>query len=104
MIFVFGFDAVPKVIGPVAEKECPNCKHRKHWLLYKVKEVFSLFFIPLFPVRTFYKINCTVCNLEKKIGQEDYDEMFPLALLNQEAIDSDMDYEEYENRLKKIGL
>ena len=41
---------------------CFRCKNSGYWIKSKNTLWFSLFFIPVFPVRTSYSYNCPICN------------------------------------------
>jgi hypothetical protein len=102
MIFVVGYHPVRKVLGPIGERECPNCSNNKHWLLQKTTEFISLFFIPLIPTRTKYQTLCPVCNFNEEPKAEELSKLKRLAELNQEALQNKMSSEEYESKLKDI--
>ncbi|MFI9011584.1 zinc-ribbon domain-containing protein [Actinosynnema sp. NPDC053489] len=50
---------------------CPRCGNRSAHPLHKAVTKFSLFFIPLFPVRTTYTTQCTYCGLTNRLSKHD---------------------------------
>ncbi len=104
MIFIFGYHPVNKTIGPIEEKDCPNCHNLRHWLLSKSIYYISFFFLPLIPTKTDYFQRCPVCKFSEQLSHSDFYAKEPLAKLNNEALNSDMSEEEYEKRLRNIHL
>lgn len=103
MIFIFGYHPITKTLGPVEEKDCPNCHNTRHWLLGKMTYFINLFFIPVIPTKTNYYRYCPVCNFRQSLTREEFQYTMSLAELNSEAVREDMSDEEYQRRLKKIG-
>jgi ssDNA-binding Zn-finger/Zn-ribbon topoisomerase 1 len=102
MIFIFGYQPVTKSIGPVQEIECPNCHHKKHWILRSIQYTVSLFFLPILPLKREMTRNCPICNFSQQLTREEYQQASKLAALNKEAVETDMPEEEYENRLAQL--
>ncbi len=103
MIFIFGYHPINKTIGPVEEKECPNCHNTKHWLLEKSTYYISLFFLPLIPTKTDYFQYCPVCRFKELLTRSEFERREALAQLNNEALRSNMSEEEYQQKLKNIN-
>lgn len=102
MIFIFGYHPITSTVGPVEERECPNCHNTKHWMLGKMTYYINLFFIPVIPTRTDYYKYCPVCKFRQEVTVEDYRSSKEFAHLNNEALEKDMDEKEYQNRLKNL--
>ncbi len=102
MIFIFGYQPINKIVGPVEEHTCENCHHQKHWLLKKSTYYVSLFFLPVIPTKRQLSISCPVCNFSHSLTREDFAKQEKLALLNNEALKYNMSETEYESRLKNI--
>ncbi|MFI0241018.1 zinc-ribbon domain-containing protein [Streptomyces sp. NPDC016845] len=54
---------------------CGNCGNSTAHTLRKHVTKFTLFFIPLFPVSTKFRTQCTLCGVEHQIGKERADAM-----------------------------
>lgn len=102
MIFIFGYDTVRKNIGPLEEKQCPNCSNHRHWMLNKITNVISLFFIPLIPVKTRYLETCPVCQYSQELSKEEYQQARSVAELNKTALHGEMTNEEYQEKLNNL--
>lgn len=102
MIFIFGYQPVTKNHGPVQEIKCPNCHHSKHWLLKSVRNMVSVFFLPILPLKQSFTRNCPVCNFSQELTREEFEQDKKLASLNAEAVQMDMNEEEYEKRLADL--
>lgn len=102
MIFIFGYHPITNTVGPVEEKECPNCHNTRHWLLGKMTYYINLFFVPVIPTKTDHYKYCPICKFRQEITKEDYKSSKELADLNNEAVHNDMTEEEYSKKLRKI--
>lgn len=65
--------------GPRAEQKrdhfksyCPNCRNEDYWVREKQVQNFTLFFLPVFPVKTDYVYYCPICKYGRKISKDDY--------------------------------
>jgi hypothetical protein len=52
---------------------CFHCHNTSRWLLSKVTTWFSLFFIPVIPVKTEYGEMCPICKQGKTLSRVEYD-------------------------------
>ena len=70
MFFVFlGFSPVKKAGTKVVRRHCPHCNDLRNFQEFLVRQYFSLFFIPIFPVSASTPIyTCSACGYS--IGQE----------------------------------
>ena len=102
MFFIIGWGhPIKKTVGPIHEVTCANCNNTKHWILEKSTEWVTLFFIPIIPSRTQYYVFCPICQQGKLLSKEEFNEMVPLAELNNRAMNTNMSEEEYEHELNK---
>lgn len=53
---------------------CPHCHNTTRWILEKRQYYFSLFFIPLFPVKTDRSYYCPICGFEKAIDKDSFEQ------------------------------
>ncbi|WP_326823087.1 zinc ribbon domain-containing protein [Streptosporangium sp. NBC_01639] len=68
MFLLFGFRTVLHQLG-VMTAVCRNCGNTAAQMLVKRTTKFTLFFIPLFPVRTRYGTQCTFCAASYEISR-----------------------------------
>ena len=68
MLILFGTTEKTKVMTEIETNElCMNCNNEvKHGIIRK-RTYFTLFFIPVIPIRTRYSIICPACTFERKI-------------------------------------
>ena len=103
MFILFGWGHTrQQTVGPVQEHKCEVCQHEKYWLLHKVSHWFTLFFVPVIPYRTEYVTFCPVCRNAKVLSRDQFEELKPLASLNQEAVNNNMTEEEYQTRVNQL--
>ncbi|KAB2814214.1 zinc ribbon domain-containing protein [Phaeocystidibacter luteus] len=105
MIFLFGIgQKTHSDHGPLNEQHCPYC-HQKHFrILLKVREWFSVFFIPIIPVKSYWVSRCTYCSGEVTIRESDVPHFQNEAEINQKAIAEDWDDETYQRETHKTHL
>ncbi|MFK8908824.1 zinc-ribbon domain-containing protein [Streptomyces sp. YS-3] len=58
---------------------CGNCGNPAAHGLRKYVTKFTFFFIPLFPVSTKYRTQCTFCGLEQQIAKEQAEQLLAMA-------------------------
>jgi hypothetical protein len=58
---------------------CPRCGNRAAHPLHRSVTKFTLFFIPLFPVRTRYTTQCTFCGLTNRLSKDQANGMLQQA-------------------------
>ena len=76
MFVIFGFDeSKPEIVVSNQEKFCDRCFNTNYWVLTKHQSQFSVFFIPLFPVKSKYYFSCPICNNGEKITADTYNRM-----------------------------
>ncbi|HEX6345010.1 zinc-ribbon domain-containing protein [Umezawaea sp.] len=67
---IFGFRTKVFVLA-VLTLLCPRCGNPVAHPLHKAVTKFTLFFVPLFPVKTRYSTQCTFCGLANRVAGED---------------------------------
>jgi hypothetical protein len=50
---------------------CPRCGNRAAHPLHRSVTRFTLFFVPLFPVRTGYSTQCTACGATNRLSKDE---------------------------------
>ncbi|QFZ18960.1 zinc-ribbon domain-containing protein [Saccharothrix syringae] len=66
---IFGFRTKVFVLAVLA-LVCPRCGNRVAHPLHRSVTRFTLFFVPLFPVRTRYGTQCTFCGLANRLPKD----------------------------------
>ncbi|WP_405149938.1 zinc ribbon domain-containing protein [Sphaerisporangium sp. NBC_01403] len=69
MLILFGFRTLIHRLG-VLTGACRHCGNVAAQVLSKRVTKFTLFFIPLFPVRTKYETQCTFCGASYDISRD----------------------------------
>lgn len=73
MFILFGLDdAKPEITLTHQQNHCFHCNNTTNWHLAKHQSNFSLFFLPLFSVKTRYYYLCPICNHGNEISSEEY--------------------------------
>jgi len=73
-MLIFGLRAVTHRLG-VLTLLCRNCGNTAAQVLSRKVTKFSLFFVPLFPVRTKYGVQCTFCGASYDISKDEADRL-----------------------------
>jgi hypothetical protein len=68
MLFVFGTRRTVAQLAMVV-LTCVNCRRTAANAVLRTVTKFTLFFIPLFPVRTRYATQCTACGFHQRIDK-----------------------------------
>lgn len=58
---------------------CPRCGNPAAHPLHRAVTKFSLFFVPLFPVRTRYTTQCTFCGFTNRLAKDQADHLLRQA-------------------------
>jgi len=104
-MIIFGWGRVTsKKYGPTMVTKCPNC-HNDIWLqLYRYREWFTLFFIPVFPYSSKYLLLCDVCSKGVQLKGEHLQRAKQMNILTNELFKETISKDEYWTRAKKIEL
>jgi len=70
MFLIFGFKTMIERLG-MQTLICRNCQNAAAQALTRRVTKFSLFFIPLFPVRTRYGMQCSFCGAAYDISKDE---------------------------------
>jgi hypothetical protein len=89
MIFIIGFGHEKiKDIGPLKERKWERCNNLKFWMLQKRQLWVTLFFLPIFPSYTEYRMSCTICGEFIRMSKEEFIEAEPMAIENQKLVNT----------------
>ncbi|MGM1064715.1 zinc-ribbon domain-containing protein [Saccharothrix sp. Mg75] len=66
---IFGFRTKVFVLAMVALL-CPRCGQQAAHAVHRSVTKFTLFFVPLFPVRSRYSTQCTYCGAANRVTKE----------------------------------
>jgi hypothetical protein len=69
VFILFGLRSVDHRLG-VSHRHCPRCGQLAAQQLTKRVTKFTLFFVPLFAVRTSYTVTCTYCGAGYSVTKE----------------------------------
>lgn len=73
MFVILGLsDSKPEITKSTEYINCPNCNNQRFWNLIHERTNFSLFFLPIFPVKDKYYVACPVCNYGNKLSKNEY--------------------------------
>ena len=73
MFFIFGLDdAKPYIVTSQQSKYCYHCHNTTYWNIVKHQTRFSLFFLPILPIKSKYYFLCPICNHGDEITQSEY--------------------------------
>ncbi|CAM3349279.1 zinc-ribbon domain-containing protein [Kibdelosporangium persicum] len=67
---IFGFRTKVLVLAMLTLL-CPRCGNSGAHPLHRAVTKFTLFFVPLFPVRTKYSTQCTFCGLTSPVSKDE---------------------------------
>ena len=102
MIFILGSEPLPKTIGPTEEHTCPNCGNTSFWVMVSITQWISFFFLPFFTLEREHFQLCTKCDHYEPVEGKELKRLKELAYLQAEALEIDMEDEEYFHRFKKM--
>lgn len=54
-------------------RHCWHCNNERFWIYRKITNWFSLFFIPIIPLKTRYNCACPVCGTSEIISKQEFD-------------------------------
>ena len=84
MFVIFGWcEGSSQDHGPTLLIDCPNCHNKGYWHLYKSKMWFSLFFVPIIPYESLFRLLCETCSSGIELNGG---EVEAALNLNQEAV------------------
>ncbi|HAG17341.1 MAG TPA: hypothetical protein DCG69_12605 [Bacteroidales bacterium] len=73
MFVILGLsDSKPEITKSNDFLNCPNCNNQRFWNLIHERTHFSLFFLPVFPIKEKYYKACPVCNYGQELSKTDY--------------------------------
>ncbi|QXP71263.1 zinc-ribbon domain-containing protein [Polaribacter sp. R2A056_3_33] len=72
MIQPIGFKNKPNILGSVDKCECPKCLNISKWNLLELEKYFTLFFIPIIPIGSNYRIMCEICNHQEILSKKHF--------------------------------
>lgn len=70
-MIIFGSKWIRKILGTEGSFRCTNCNNVSNWQLVKLTLWFSLFFIPIIPIKSEYYEVCPICGGEVRITKEE---------------------------------
>jgi hypothetical protein len=68
-MIIFGIKTYTRLLATLS-LVCPHCRQQAAHRLFENVNKFTLFFIPLFPVGTSRRMDCTYCGYASKVSKE----------------------------------
>src|SRR2546427_3624280 len=100
---IFGWgNGRKKDLGAAIPFNCPNCKNAVMLHYFTVTNWFSLFFIPLIPLRTRHLMVCPICTRAIKIEREHVPLAKQLVASSAALSAGSMDEQEYEREVQRF--
>lgn len=105
MIFIFdwGYET-RKVIGPLSHDQLFIEAPSEFVDLVRIKSWFRIFFIPTIPTATRYFLIAADNNLRIEISKAEFENLRPIAELNNMVLKVEISEEEYNERIAKITI
>ena len=75
MIVLFGVSDRTKLYGEVEKAACARCHNEVVRGIIKETSCFTLFFLPIVPLRTQYRLICPICGDAQGLSREDFTAM-----------------------------
>lgn len=88
LIFGWGYKTYKKY-GVIGKSKCNICKVVTNWQLVKVTTWFTLFFIPIIPIKIKRMILCTNCNTGHIIDKQTFDKLMTIAKSNKHKLETE---------------
>ena len=102
VFFIFGWNNFTKKdYGETSHLSCPNCKNKSFFHLYKYTNWFDLFFIKIFPLDIYYRLECSICSAGIDIEKELITESKNLANLTRKYKNKEIEKKIYEKETSK---
>lgn len=74
MIFIAGAGPdKPEKYITLKPRHCNHCNNDTFWILEKTKYFVTLFFLPVFPMKTEYRFYCPICGNMKQTEKEEFE-------------------------------
>lgn len=70
-MIIWGWRKLRKIMLEVEEMECDHCHNVSRFKLVRLTSWFTLFFIPLIPLKSEYFISCSICEYGYKIDKHE---------------------------------
>jgi hypothetical protein len=74
MLIVFGFKTFVSRLATLLMR-CPLCGADAAHHIVRIRQFFTLFFIPVIPIRTKYRLGCTYCGKARLISKQDAEQL-----------------------------
>lgn len=76
MLLIWGTKGFENKLGMSRNRiECPNCHNEVQTQVVQYGSKFSLFFLPLFTVRSQYIEECPICKAHRKVEKSELDDL-----------------------------
>jgi len=73
MFILFGVKEKRRDHGSTISIVCPNCGNRTNLRLVEIEKWFAVFFIPILPYDSIYRVQCEICSRGMELSDEDFE-------------------------------
>ncbi|MBQ9123052.1 MAG: zinc ribbon domain-containing protein [Lachnospiraceae bacterium] len=72
MFIIWGSRSMDKTLGETQRTyQCQHCNNASRYRVFRRRNWFTLFWIPIFPFSSKYFITCPICNFGSKLKKQD---------------------------------
>lgn len=102
MIFIVGWGhQSQRLIGPVSEEDAGHQNHRAYWELIRLRNWFTLFFIPIIPINVSYWLVSVANGMRIPLNREEFTRLEPVARLNRKASENRISRQDYDKAYRE---
>ena len=71
-MIIWGLRTFRKIYGRIGRYQCANCHNQAPWYLLRAAKWFTLFFIPIVPLKFEYYFFCSVCDRGQQLRKSEF--------------------------------
>lgn len=90
-------------LGMAEKRKCGACSESGDWVLFKISDYFTLFFIPIFPIYKEYEMVCPFCQNKINIERRDVKSYKSLVRINSKYAKKRISITERDILINKIN-
>lgn len=99
---IFGWKIREKEYGRAYPVQCSHCNNECYYKPIKIRRWFHIFWIPLIPTKTNFRLECPVCRMGYNLSDEGFSVAKDMAEVTRRNFDGEMTTEEYERYLQQF--
>ncbi|MBQ7359050.1 MAG: zinc ribbon domain-containing protein [Lachnospiraceae bacterium] len=90
MLIIWGSRSMDKTLGETQRSyQCQHCNNVNRYRVFRRRNWFTLFWIPIFPFSSKYYITCPICNFGSKLKKQDALDQLQVATEMQQQIQTE---------------